>query len=227
MYTDPTGHFWWVAAGAAVGAAVAYGAQVAGNLNQGMDLGQALTTNIDGTAIVAGALTGAALVMAAPVAVALAGEALMGLGLATGSTAAFTAGTTVAGAGATLGGIVYGTSSTAQNKGPTTSSSAVNGNNKASTKPQHGYEIRDTKNGGDVVKTGISGQPLNKDGSSHRANSQVNAWNKQDGSGTYSAQVVKTNMPNRAAALRWEQNNVIRLHRAGNSLRRHTYPRPQ
>ncbi len=69
-YTDPTGHFWWIAAGAAVGAAVAYGAQVVGNLHQGMDLGAALTTNIDGTAIVAGALIGATTVAMAPVAVA-------------------------------------------------------------------------------------------------------------------------------------------------------------
>ena len=40
---------------------------------------------------------------------------------------------------------------------------AVHGNSKLSTKPQHLYEIYDTRNG-DVVKTGISGRPLNQNG---------------------------------------------------------------
>ncbi|WP_236339658.1 hypothetical protein [Paenibacillus plantiphilus] len=53
-----------------------------------------------------------------------------------------------------------------------------NGNSKASTKPQHGYEISE-KATGDVAKTGISGQPLNKNGTSPRTNSQVNKWNKE------------------------------------------------
>ncbi|PKO20274.1 MAG: hypothetical protein CVU38_21000, partial [Chloroflexi bacterium HGW-Chloroflexi-1] len=107
-YRDPTGHFWWIAAGAAVGAAVAYGAQVAGNLDQGMDLGAALTTNINGTTIVAGALAGAAVVALAPAAVAMAGEALMGAGLLTGSTGLFSAGIGAGGMAATMSAAVYG-----------------------------------------------------------------------------------------------------------------------
>jgi len=56
----------------------------------------------------------------------------------------------------------------------------VHGNSKLSTKPQHGYEIYNTETG-DVVKTGISGQKLNLNGTSPRANSQVNKLNTSIG----------------------------------------------
>jgi hypothetical protein len=48
-YTDPTGHCFIVCAivGAAAGALYGYGSQVINNLNNGKDLGAALTTNID------------------------------------------------------------------------------------------------------------------------------------------------------------------------------------
>ena len=58
--------------------------------------------------------------------------------------------------------------------------SKVHGNSKLSAKPQHGYEIYNTETG-DVVKTGISGQKLNLNGTSPRANSQVNKLNKSAG----------------------------------------------
>ena len=77
-YTDPTGH--WVnivlgAAGGAIGGAIyGYGSQVASNLGQGMNLGQALTTNIDPTKVAvyagAGALIGATLGVGVEVAIA-------------------------------------------------------------------------------------------------------------------------------------------------------------
>lgn len=80
----------------------------------------------------------------------------------------------------------------------------VHGNSKTSTKPQHGYEIYN-KETGDVVKTGISGQAINKNGTSPRANSQVNRLNKGIGSDVYDARIVITNIPDRASALEWKK----------------------
>ncbi|MCT1403712.1 hypothetical protein M4D81_32415 [Paenibacillus sp. p3-SID867] len=67
------------------------------------------------------------------------------------------------------------------------------------------------------MKTGISGRKLNKNGTSPRANSQVNKWNKNAGTTKYEARVVKTNMCNRQQALKWEK---------GNSMSKHQRPRP-
>lgn len=70
---------------------------------------------------------------------------------------------------------------------------------------QHGYEIfGDT---GDLVKTGISGRPLNINETSPRANAQVNALGRQ-------------------SALNWEINNSMRLWDEGNSMILHKRPRP-
>ena len=107
-------------------------------------------------------------------------------------------------------------------KATPTGTEQVHGNSATSQKPQHGYEISQTENG-DVVKTGISGQELNQNGSSPRANRQVNQWNKQEGAGTYDAKVVTT-QPNREAALQWEKQNAERLREAGNSMEKHEKP---
>ncbi|WP_442601937.1 RHS repeat-associated core domain-containing protein [Paenibacillus sp. KN14-4R] len=106
-----------------------------------------------------------------------------------------------------------------------TVSGVVNGNSKVSTKPQHGYEIYE-KGTGDRVKTGISGQPLNKNGTSPRANSQVNRWNNEVRYDKYAAEVVKTKMANRQEGLEWEEKNSQRLWEEGNSMSRHKRPRP-
>lgn len=89
--------------------------------------------------------------------------------------------------------------------GPTASDIAtdtVNGNSNSSEKPQHVYEIRDAN--GKLVKVGISGQPLNANGSSPRANPQVKGTDNE-------ANVVET-IPGgpgaRMAAKRSEQNRV-------------------
>lgn len=52
----------------------------------------------------------------------------------------------------------------------------VHGNDASNGNPQHVYEIKDNQTG-ETFKYGISGQPLNQDGSSPRANTQVNALN--------------------------------------------------
>lgn len=78
---------------------------------------------------------------------------------------------------------------------------------------------------GNVVKTGISGQPLNANGSSPRANPQVNYLNKLDGSGTYAARVVETNIPGRAAALEAEKIATKKLKAAGHKMYKQVFPK--
>ncbi len=100
--------------------------------------------------------------------------------------------------------------------------SGVNGNSLASKKLQHGYEVFKTSDG-DVVKTGVSGQPLRKSGASPRATPQVNKWNRAEGPGTYDARVV-TQQPDRQAVIQWERQNAARLRQAGNSMSKHERP---
>ena len=103
----------------------------------------------------------------------------------------------------------------------------VHGNSAKSTKPQHGYEIYEGDTG-DVVKTGISGQKLNADGSSPRANVQVNALNRKENRNAYNAyrsRVVMRDMPTRADALEWEKENSRRLISEGNSMVHHQRPK--
>ncbi|MCA9673655.1 MAG: hypothetical protein H6709_06730 [Kofleriaceae bacterium] len=99
-------------------------------------------------------------------------------------------------------------------------------NSKGSTAENHRYEIRE-KSTDDVVKTGISGQKLNKNGESPRANKQVNKWNKKAGYEKYEAEVVEKGLPGRAAALNAEQQATNRLKKAGNSLVRQQKAKPQ
>jgi len=119
----------------------------------------------------------------------------------------------------------------AHNAGPCGGNAAqaaeeVHGNSNASTKPQHRYEIVETATG-DVGKTGISGQPLNANGTSPRANSQVNALNKAAGNNKWSANILEQNIPGRAAAKASEQAATNQLAREGNSLSLHKLPKPQ
>lgn len=67
----------------------------------------------------------------------------------------------------------------------------VHGNSNASTKPNHVYVIVDTRTG-KMLKPGISGQPLNKNGTSPRANTQLAELNKPT-PGRYKAVIVEKN----------------------------------
>ncbi|MGC8787638.1 MAG: hypothetical protein ACP5Q1_09475, partial [Anaerolineae bacterium] len=118
-YSDPSGHFAWlpviVAAGALLGAAIDYGTQVYSNYqSNGENLGAALTTNIDlaavGKSALAGAAVGLTVAVAAPVAIAAAGDVLTGAGLALGSTELFGAGMAAYGAATALENALLGTS---------------------------------------------------------------------------------------------------------------------
>ncbi len=77
-------------------------------------------------------------------------------------------------------------------------------------KAQHGYEIYNTETG-DVVRTGISGQKLNLNGTSPRANSQVNKLNRNARNQLYDFRIVARDMPNRLNVLEWERAIVERV----------------
>lgn len=85
------------------------------------------------------------------------------------------------------------------------------------------YEVFRTQSG-DVAKTGISGQPLNQNGTSPRANSQVNSWNATEGESIYDARVVSNVADRRADAKAWEAQNAERLRNEGNSMDKHKVP---
>jgi len=84
----------------------------------------------------------------------------------------------------------------------------THGNSKASTKKQHLYMLEDTD--GNIKKVGVSGQKLNKNGTSGRANSQLKDGDK--------ATVLESDTPGRAAVLQKEGQVVEGLRKAGNSL---------
>ena len=102
---------------------------------------------------------------------------------------------------------------------------SVHGNAKASTKSQHRYNIVD-QDLDDVVKTGVSGGARNKNGTSPRANRQVNKLNSGEGRGRYRADVVETNVPGRARVLERERAATKQLKKDGNSLRLQKRPKP-
>ena len=94
-YIDPSGHVAWVPLGAAVGAligaGIGYGTQVAANLNRGMDLGRALTTDLDAAKIVRGAVTGAVIGTGVGAVASLVAAGAATASVATAGTAATTA----------------------------------------------------------------------------------------------------------------------------------------
>ena len=83
------------------------------NVQSGMDLGEAMTTNIDAAPIISGAVTGALVVVATPIVVAAASELLAGAAVTVGSTALMEAsivtGTAATGMATTLYGPISGT----------------------------------------------------------------------------------------------------------------------
>ena len=84
----------------------------------------------------------------------------------------------------------------------------VHGNSKTSTKEQHLYMIQDAD--GNIKKVGVSGQELNKNGTSPRANSQL-----KDGD---TATVLERGIPGRANVLQKEGQAVEGLRKAGHEL---------
>lgn len=88
-------------------------------------------------------------------------------------------------------------------------SEVVHGNSKNSKKKQHLYEITDEDMPeDDTHKYGISGQALNKNGTSGRANSQVNQLNTELNYEKYSAEVLHDDIDSRQTALDLEKEYV-------------------
>ena len=65
----------------------------------------------------------------------------------------------------------------------------IHGNSKLSTRAQHAYDIINTKTKM-IIKTGISGGKIRKDGKSYRAEQQVRKWNKEYGGDIYKSEIT-------------------------------------
>ena len=99
-------------------------------------------------------------------------------------------------------------------------------NSNSSKKPNHRYEIVEKANK-NVGKTGISGRPLNANGTSPRANGQVNALNEAAGYDKWEAKVKNKNLAGRKAGKASEQAATNRLAKAGHTLELQTFPKPK
>ncbi|MEL7159434.1 MAG: hypothetical protein AAFN92_01645 [Bacteroidota bacterium] len=81
------------------------------------------------------------------------------------------------------------------------------GNDHRSNRLHHLYEIRDSEDD-DIVKYGIAGGPLGQDGSSPRANGQVNYLNRAVGWLRFFAIILLTNIPGRKRAKELEDEHI-------------------
>jgi len=93
----------------------------------------------------------------------------------------------------------------------------IHGNSKESKKKQHLYEIVDSLNDDETMKYGISGSEINKNGTSQRANSQVNKWNLIEGFKRFFARILKMNIEGRNNALELEKQ-YIRQYKKQNNI---------
>jgi RHS repeat-associated protein len=96
---------------------------------------------------------------------------------------------------------------------------AVHGNSKASSKAQHAYDIlnKETKK---VVKTGVSGGKILKNGKSVRAETQVRKWNKEAGEDIYESKIT-----HKEAARKGARDKILNYERKrANELREELDP---
>ncbi|MFK7932417.1 MAG: hypothetical protein AB8G22_02850 [Saprospiraceae bacterium] len=75
----------------------------------------------------------------------------------------------------------------------------MHGNNKRNRRKHHLYQIEDNEDN-DIYKYGICGRSLKKDGTSRRADQQVNLFNRVVGWVRFSATVLLTNIQGRSEA---------------------------
>lgn len=83
----------------------------------------------------------------------------------------------------------------------------THGNDKRNNHEHHLYAINDRERGG-VFKYGICGRPLNKDGTSPRANEQVSLFNKVVGWSRFFAQILITGIQGRKRASEIEEEYI-------------------
>lgn len=100
---------------------------------------------------------------------------------------------------------------------------SMHGNDKRSPKPQHMYEIFNTKTN-DVVKTGVSGRDLKANGTSPRGAEQVRDQNKAAGSNDYDQRLVVDGINGRQTILQGEKANADALRADNNSMALHKRP---
>jgi hypothetical protein len=81
------------------------------------------------------------------------------------------------------------------------------GNANKSKLPHHLYEIIDKKDK-DVYKYGISGDPLNEDGSSPRAEEQVSLFNTVVAWARFFARIILRDIPGREQARKIEDDHI-------------------
>ena len=89
----------------------------------------------------------------------------------------------------------------------------VHGNSKSSTKAQHAYDIID-KETGRVVKTGVSGGRITKEGKSYRGESQARKWNREEGTDKYESKITHEEPEGEGAReriLEYEKNHANEL----------------
>ena len=89
----------------------------------------------------------------------------------------------------------------------------VHGNSKSSTKAQHAYDIID-KETGRVVKTGVSGGKITKEGKSYRGESQARKWNREEGTDKYESKITHKEPEGEGAReqiLEYEKNHAEEL----------------
>ncbi|WP_421948820.1 hypothetical protein [Phaeodactylibacter xiamenensis] len=77
--------------------------------------------------------------------------------------------------------------------------SSKHGNSHSNENDHHLYAIQDRKRKG-IYKYGVCGRPLNKDGSSPRANEQVRLYNRVVGWARFFSQIILTGIKGRRAA---------------------------
>ena len=97
------------------------------------------------------------------------------------------------------------------------------GNSLDSTNPNHVYVIVD--NDGNMVKVGVSGQPLNQNGTSPRANPQMNDFNNNHGMDTH-AVIVETDLSRREALALEQKITDKHAARNGGSMPSEYHQRP-
>ena len=105
---------------------------------------------------------------------------------------------------------------------------SVHGNSKNSTNAQHAYDIIDTETN-KVVKTGISGGKIRKDGKSARAESQVKKWNKEAGKNKYKSKITHKEPAGenvRDKILKYEEQRAEELRNNGHLIDRTKHQRP-
>ena len=93
----------------------------------------------------------------------------------------------------------------------------VHGNSKLSTRAQHAYDVYD-KITGKIVKTGVSGGKIRKDGKSYRAEKQVRKWNKKENTDKYESVITKKIPKGKGARdeiLKYERKRAFELHQKG------------